>query len=325
MNISRVKVRAVMTTVAICLLSASALSAVLLSRSQSQAATLHDVLVTPEGTTIEMYTSQVSPQTIYDTFKRNGLDAEVGRTLTIRVYDSGGTGATLIASDSSEPRAYILLAANYFSDWPNFVVGHEYGHVWAHYYRWVVWNGDWDPYLRARGLLGDPRLDSSYEWRIGEIIAEDYRQLMAAPEAWSEAHFQLNREIPLASEVPGLQEFFCNTFQGKTSNDWSRCSGDPVSEPAPTPEPTPEPTPDPTPEPTPEPTSDPTPEPTPAPTPDDGSVTVTMAPGWRSFSAPISGITDVTVYYGKRKDPTNTVVAGDTYRAKGPITITITP
>ncbi len=164
-----------------------------------------------------------------------------------------------------------------------------------------------DSYLSARALFGDPRLDSSYEWRVGEIIAEDYRQLMAAPEAWSEAHFQLNRSIPLASEVPGLQEFFCTTFQGKTSNDWFRCSGDPAPDPAPTPEP------------------EPAPEPTAAATPDDDSVTVTIAPGWRSFTAPISGTTDVTVYDGKRKNPTHTVVAGQAYKAKGATTITITP
>ncbi len=318
MNISRVKARAVMTAAAISLLSATALGAMFLSSSQSQAATLYDVLVTPEGTTIEMYTTRVSAQTIYDTFQRNGLDAQVGKTLTVRVYDSGGTGATLGVGLSPDgdftPTAYIGVAADYFLRHPNFVVGHEYGHVWGHYYRWTIWNGSWDTYLLARDLYGDPRLDSSYRWRITEILAEDYRQLLAAPEAWSELPDQLNKEIPLASEVPALQDFFCTTFQGKTSNDWFRCSGDPA----------PEPRPEPTAEPTPEATPAPTPEPTPPP-PDDGSETVTLGPGWRSFVAPISGATDVTVYWGKRKTPVDLVVSGQTYKAKGPVTITITP
>jgi hypothetical protein len=54
-------------------------------------------------------------------------------------------------------------------------------------------------------------------------------------------------------------------------------------------------------------------------------VTVTLRSGWRSFIAPITGATDVTVYWGKRKIPVDIVVATQTYKVKGPVTITITP
>ncbi len=309
--------------------------------TRTEASSPVDVLTTPEATVIEMYTNRVTAQEVYDVFLANGLDAEVGTTLTIRVFDTGGTGATLIAGDGLEPRAYVGLAADRFLESPNFVVGHEYGHVWAHYYRWVAWDGSWDSYLGARGLLGDPRLDSSYEWRVGEIIAEDYRQLLAAPEAWSEAPFQLNRAIPQASEVPGLLEFFCTTFQRKTSNEWFRCSGasppEPTPSPTPTPTPTPTrtptPTPTPSPTPTPEPTATPTPTPiptvTPTPTPEPGGDTVaivTIPKGWHSFVAAISGHANPHVYEkdkGKRVS-THNVAQGRPYWAKGPVQIRIT-
>jgi hypothetical protein len=54
-------------------------------------------------------------------------------------------------------------------------------------------------------------------------------------------------------------------------------------------------------------------------------VTVTLANGWRSFVAPITGATDVTVHWGKRKIPVDIVVATQTYKVKGPVTIIITP
>lgn len=323
MNICLPKARAAVKVVTICLVSVVALASLSLSRSQSEAAGPYEVLITPEGTTIETYTDRVSAQTVYELLRRNGFDAAVGQTLRrAEVHEDGGTASALgvgFVNGEWVPVASMRLTAPNLERHPNFSVGHEFGHVLAHHYAWTVWDGSWDPYLKARGLYGDPRLDSSYSWREGEIFAEDYRQLLASFEAWSDLPDQLNKDIPLASEVPGLQEFLCNTFQGKASNDWFRCSDDPA------PEPTPEPTPDPPPEPTPEPAPEPTPEPTPTPTPDDGSATVTVVSGWRSFTAPISGTTDATVYYGKRKNATNSVVAGQAYKAKGPTTITITP
>ncbi len=346
------KARRGLTVAAVCLLVAVvALTTLALTRSQSEAATPNQVLVTPEGTTIEVYTNQVSAQAVHDLLLRNGLDSEVGKTLQIvRVWDSGGNSAALgynFLNGKWVPTASMRLSAEGLARYPNFILGHEFGHVFAHHYLWTLGDGTWDSYLQARGLLGDPRLNSSYEWRDTEIFAEDYRQLLASLEAWQEVPSQLNRQIPLASDVPGLQAFLCTAFQGKARNDWFRCSSGPATEPTPAPEPTPEPTPTqnptptpvptptptpvptPTPKPTPEPTSTPTPSPEPTPTPvsppDDGSETVTLGKGWRSFVAPISGATDVTVYWGKRKNPVDLVVAGQTYKVKGPVTITITP
>ena len=79
---------------------------------------------------------------------------------------------------------------------------HEYGHAWSLYNAYLVQQ---DPaltaYLRARGLLGDPRLGTSYAWDPRELIAEDYRQLFGSPNA--QLGGQINRDVPLAKESPG--------------------------------------------------------------------------------------------------------------------------
>jgi len=308
------------------------------------------VLNTTEGTRIEMYTTQITAQAVYDLFKRNGLNAEVGQTLgLVQVWDDGGTTSALgfsFVDGAWVPTASMRLTAANLGMYPNFSLGHEFGHVFAHHYLWRVWSGSWDSYLRARGLYGDSRLDSSYEWRQTEIFAEDYRQLLASPEAWQEAPSQLNKQIPLASEVSGLQAFLCTSFQGKTSNGWFRCSGAPGSTPTPTPTPRPAtatptatrtPTRTPTPAatatpvrtPTPVPTGTPvvvsTPTATPTPVPEHDSATVTVGPGWRTFTAPITGTTSAAVYLQKGKSPTWSVIGGKTYWAKGPLTVIITP
>jgi hypothetical protein len=206
----------------------------LASPVQAQDEVPNEVLETPEGTTIEMYTTQITAQEVYDFFKRNGLNSEIGGTLqVVGVWDSGGTAAALgygFVDGKWIPVASIRLTASGLGRYPNPDVAHEYGHVFAHHYNTYLWDLKFDKYLEARGLLGDPRLDSKYEWRGTEIFAEDYRQLLASYEAWNEAPSQLNREIPLATEIPGLQEFLCTTYQGKSSNSWHRCQTEPDTE-----------------------------------------------------------------------------------------------
>ena len=198
------------------------------------AQTLHDSMTTPEGTEIEIYSTQITAQEVYEIFKRNGLDAEVGKTLNlVKVQDDGyvySSMGTIGSSQGQIPFAKIYLVASYLLQRPDFWIGHEYGHVFGWHYKWTVWNGSWSTYHNARGLLGDPRLESSYSWSTDEIFAEDYRQLLASYEAWVDAPYQGNWEIPLASEVPDLQEFLCTTFQSKTSNSWHRCQTEPDNE-----------------------------------------------------------------------------------------------
>ena len=196
-----------------------------------QAAALQDSMTTPEGTTIESYTTQVTAQEIYDVLKANAASfgGEIAPTLTLKVGDDFCNCASH-SFGSGFFVGTITISTSSFVPYPDFVTSHEYGHIFGHYYRHTVWNSNWVEYQKARGIHGDPRLESEYEWRTSEIFAEDYRQLLATYEAWDSGPFQLNREIPLASEVPGLQEFLCTTFQGKTSNSWFRCQTEPDNE-----------------------------------------------------------------------------------------------
>ena len=196
-----------------------------------QAATIQDSMTTPEGTKIESYTTQVTAQEIYDVLKANAasLNNEIGPTLTFKVGDDFRNQVTHSYSGGVF-RATLTMSTNSFVQYPNYVLGHEYGHVFGHYYRHTVWNSSWVEYQKGRGIYGDPRLESEYKWRTSEIFAEDYRQLLASHKAWDEGPYQGNWDIPLATEVPGLQEFLCTTYQGKISNSWHRCQTEPDNE-----------------------------------------------------------------------------------------------
>ncbi len=92
------------------------------------------------------------------------------------------------------------------------ILFHEYGHAWSNYYAYIVQQ---DPtltsYLRARGIdPSDSRLGTSHAWSRHEMIAEDYRQLFGSPNA--QLRVQENTDIPLAKDVPGLEEFLSSTF-----------------------------------------------------------------------------------------------------------------
>ena len=88
---------------------------------------------------------------------------------------------------------------------------HEYGHAWSLYYAYMVQQ---DPtlaaYLQTRGLTADPRIGTSYAWNPREMIAEDYRELFGDSNA--QADDQMNRDIPLAKDVPGLRDFLSGSF-----------------------------------------------------------------------------------------------------------------
>ena len=65
-------------------------------------------------------------------------------------------------------------------------MAHEYGAAWSMYHLYISQQGSWNAWLTARGLLGDPRVDSSFSWSKNEMIADDYRMLFGSPAAQSE-------------------------------------------------------------------------------------------------------------------------------------------
>jgi len=91
------------------------------------------------------------------------------------------------------------------------VLFHEYGHAWSLYYAYMVQqDSTFTSYLKARGIYGDSRINTTKPWTDREMIAEDYRQLFASPNA--AAYPQANTDIPPASQVPGLKQWLQTTF-----------------------------------------------------------------------------------------------------------------
>ena len=89
---------------------------------------------------------------------------------------------------------------------PDCIVAHEYGHAGTLHHLYMSQHGDWSSYLAARGLAGDPRVDSSYNWSKDEMIADDYRMLFGSAAAVAQAGY-INSEVADPRTVPGLRDF----------------------------------------------------------------------------------------------------------------------
>lgn len=175
-------------------------------------------LETAEGTTINVYVNSVSPEYVYGILKAAGLQSHIKLvrldvTDDIRTMSTVGGGCYPDMSECWAHNAAININEANILESPNFSVGHEYGLVWGHYYRWVIWNGSWDAYLEARGLLGDPRLESGQCWKRDEMIAEDYRKLFGATDAGFPSRI-CNTDIPQPEDVLGLRDFLAMTWTG---------------------------------------------------------------------------------------------------------------
>jgi hypothetical protein len=100
-----------------------------------------------------------------------------------------------------------------FYEQPDAVIAHEYGHAWTLHAYFVLHAQDWSSYLDFRGLTGNPLLDSSYNWSVEEIIADDYRLLFGSDLAISERPRHLNPYISDPRDVPGLADFLTTWFR----------------------------------------------------------------------------------------------------------------
>jgi hypothetical protein len=178
-------------------------------------------LVTPEGATIQIDAdvSGWTTQQVYDLLKPNALElSRIGPSLTVRLQTQYASSTSASASESngvySNYKAQMYLQAapgTVFTDRPEYIIAHEYGHVWTLYHLYMSQQGDWTKYLVARGIATDPRLDSTYNWSKNEMIADDYRMLFGTPAAVSGA-FYINPDVPDPRTVDGLRDFFLNTW-----------------------------------------------------------------------------------------------------------------
>jgi hypothetical protein len=169
----------------------------------------------PNGLRVETFNDALSAKAVYDDLSTGTLVGPEAASVTLR-FGYGNTNSTNTSAVQSNGVYTSYRATSYFSyaSWLNAgdeALFHEYGHAWSLYYTFIVQQ---DPtlsaYLKARGLASDARVNSSYGWNARELIAEDYRQLFGS--ATAAAFAQANRELPPASEVPGLKEFLASTF-----------------------------------------------------------------------------------------------------------------
>ena len=183
----------------------------------------------PEGVKINV--NSAGPWTIskiYSILLQNALDlSTIGPKLTINVQDQYASNTQ--TSVSGSPGSYTDFAAttylkgvnSNFANYPDWILAHEYGHVWSNYFLYTAHNGDWGPYLAKRWstadgsmVLGtDSRLDTAYSWNRFEIIAEDYRLLFGSSAATSQQPSHMNTSIPHPANVPGLKDFLLTTWR----------------------------------------------------------------------------------------------------------------
>jgi hypothetical protein len=168
----------------------------------------------PNGLQVRSYDDVVGAKAIYDRLMSGSLVGPEAQFTTIRFdFTSTGSTSTMAVQTGGIYTDYGATSNVTYISWldGDGELFHEFGHAWSLYNAYIVQQ---DPtlaaYLRARGLLGDPRVGSSYAWNTREMIAEDYRQLFGTASA--QGLTQMNRDIPAAKDVPGLKDFLAATF-----------------------------------------------------------------------------------------------------------------
>ncbi len=185
------------------------------------------------GLRAESFNDAVEAREVYDAVMEGLVGDEAPFTVVrFALTETSYAGVSVVGVDGDYRNFQANLYVSYrswLSSWDQ-TLSHEYGHAWSLYHAYMV---QADPtiagYLEARGLSDDDRVDSSYVWGRGELIAEDYRQLFGSPNARQRE--QANRDIPPAAEVEGLQQYLADVFTQPPSDE-----EEPEAEPSPEPD-----------------------------------------------------------------------------------------
>jgi hypothetical protein len=174
----------------------------------------------PNGLRTASWNDVVSAHELYDVLMRGSLVGAEASHVVIRL-DLASNSVTS-ASVADTDGVYTKYNAQSDISWSSWLdageetLFHEYGHAWSLYYAYLAQQ---DPtlagYLEVRGLAGDTRVGSSYEWSPREMIAEDYRQLFGT--ATARSGDQMNRSIPPAAQVAGLADYLAGAFRTSTT------------------------------------------------------------------------------------------------------------
>lgn len=168
----------------------------------------------PNGLTVESYDDVISAETIYDTLMTGTVGGEAPFTTVRFDWGPSSTTSTSVSQTNgvySGFRAISYVTYDSWLDTGDLTLAHEYGHAWGSFYAYMVeQDATLYSYRQARGLWGNPNLNTSTMWSQWEILADDYRQLLGPPDARSAQ--QMNTDIPRASQVPALGDFLTNVF-----------------------------------------------------------------------------------------------------------------
>jgi len=199
------------------------------SSPSSSAPDTQGTWVSPEGVHLSVSTAgSWTLSSVYALLKANALDLDkIGPSLTVNVQDAQSTYTTTSAGmTSGRYTTYVATmwlqgTSTAFTTMPNATLAHEYGHAWSQYQYYITHQGSWAGYLSARWttsdgsltLATDSRTNSSYTWTVNEIVADDYRLLLASSAAASEKPTHLNTTIPAPASVPGLSTYLAGAFR----------------------------------------------------------------------------------------------------------------
>ena len=166
------------------------------------------------GLTVKSYNDVVPAFAVYQAVMAGTVGIEAPRVeIRFGIGTATATGSSVATVDGRYSGFGAICTVAYLTwlDGGDTALSHEYGHAWSLYHALMTQqDSTFAGYLRARGLEGDARVDSSYGWDRMEMIAEDYRQLLGSPSA--RVATQTNRDIPAAASVSGLREFLATTF-----------------------------------------------------------------------------------------------------------------
>lgn len=170
---------------------------------------------TPEGLTITGPEDLYSHADVYRFLRgrKPRLYPEVAKVTTVTLTDVTYTSTATAWSSSHGVKITIYLstcASSSFRVVPWSQALHEWGHAVYEYHRYTTHEQVADAYLNWRGLVGHPKLGTSYVWTATEMFAEDYR--MAFRTDADERPTYMNRDLP---PLPaGARRWFNRTWRG---------------------------------------------------------------------------------------------------------------
>lgn len=166
--------------------------------------------VAPSGLRFHSYNDVVEARELHEALSGALIGAEAPYVRVRFALQPGAmTSASAVRSDGGPYESFAATSYVDYVSWldsGDYTLTHEYGHAWSLYHAYIVQQDTtFSSYLRARGLAGDERINTSYGWSVRELIAEDYRQLFGSANARAVA--PLNNQIPPAADVAGLAGF----------------------------------------------------------------------------------------------------------------------